>query len=84
MTAIYDATTNGIIVADGLSATVNSVSNTITIELTENMLSLSGVMKIDIKVKEGSSLITAQTFRVRVARSVIDENSKFEPQGHTI
>lgn len=84
MTAIYDATTNGIIVADGLSATVNSVSNTITIELTENMLSLSGVMKIDIKVKEGNSLITAQTFRVRVARSVIDENSKFEPQGHTI
>ena len=84
LTAKYDATIDNIVVANDLLATVDTAENIITVELTENMLSMAGLLKIDLKILESDSLITAQTLRVKVGKSVINNDSKFEPTGGTI
>ena len=84
ISAKYDATIDNIVVADDLSATVDTTENIITVELTENMLSMSGLLKIDLKILESDALITAQTLRVKVGKSVINNDSKFEPTGGTV
>jgi hypothetical protein len=84
ITAKYDATVNDVVVADGETADVNTTDNTITVELTENMLSLSGIMKISLKVYEEDSILTAQMFCIKVVNSVINDSSKFEPSQGTI
>ena len=84
ISAKYDATIDNIVVADNLTATVNTAENIITVELTENMLSMSGLLKIDLKILESDALITAQTLRVKVGKSVINNDSKFEPTGGTV
>lgn len=84
LTAKYDATIDNIVVADDVSAIVDVAENIVTVELTENMLSMSGLLKIDLKILESDSLITAQTLRVKVGKSVINNDSKFEPTGGTI
>ncbi|MGN0502039.1 MAG: hypothetical protein ACI4HN_03845, partial [Ruminococcus sp.] len=84
VTAKYDATIDNIVVANDLSATVDTAENIITVELTENMLSMSGLLKIDLKILESDALITAQTLRVKVGKSVINSDSKFEPTGGTV
>ena len=84
VTAKYDATINNIVVANDLTATVDITKNVVTVELTENMLSISGLLKIDLKILESESLITAQTLRVKIGKSVINSDSKFTPIGGTI
>ena len=84
ISAKYDATIDNIVVADDVSATVDTTENIITVELTENMLSMSGLLKIDLKILESDALITAQTLRVKVGKSVINNDSKFEPTGGTV
>lgn len=84
ISAKYDAKIDNIVVADDVSATVDTTENIITVELTENMLSMSGLLKIDLKILESDALITAQTFRVKVGKSVINGDSKFTPTGGTI
>lgn len=84
ISAKYDATIDNVVVADDVSATVDTTENIITVELTENMLSMSGLLKIDLKILESNALITAQTFRVKVGKSVINGDSKFTPTGATI
>lgn len=84
MTATFDAVTENVIVADGMSATVDTSTNEIIIPLSEEMLSVPGLMKIDLKVSEGDTLITAQTIGVKVGDSAINNNSKFDSAGGTI
>ena len=84
VTAKYDATINNIVVANDLTATIDTTKNVVTVELTENMLSISGLLKIDLKILESNAIITAQTIRVKVGKSVINSDSKFTPIGGTI
>lgn len=84
MSATINASTNGIVVADGEKATVDTANNIISFTVTDNMTSLPGQSKISITVTEGESAITAQTFRAIVTDSVINEGSKFEPTGGTV
>ena len=84
MSAIIDASTNGIVVADGEKATVDTTNNIISFTVTDNMTSLPGRSKISLTVTEGVTVITAQTFRAIVTDSVINEGSKFEPTGGTV
>ena len=76
-----DAVVGDVIVAQDESLTVtNSV---IALELTENMLSLPGILSVDIKVTESDELLTAATVRFYVGQSVINDDSRFEPAGQT-
>lgn len=84
MSATINASTNGIVVADGEKATVDTANNIISFTVTDNMTSLPGQSKISLTVTEGDTVITAQTFRAIVADSVINEGSKFEPTGGTV
>lgn len=84
MSATINASTNGIVVADGEKATVDTANNIISFTVTDNMTSLPGQSKISITVTEGESVITAQTFRAIVTDAVINEGSKFEPTGGTV
>ena len=84
MSATIDASTNGIVVADGEMATVDTANNIISFIVTDNMTSLPGQSKISLTVTEGDTVITAQTFRAIVTDSVINEGSKFEPTGGTV
>lgn len=84
MSATINASTNGIVVADGEKATVDTANNIISFIVTDNMTSLPGQSKISITVTEGESVITAQTFRAIVTDAVINEGSKFEPTGGTV
>ena len=88
MQATVNASINNVIVADGDVAVIDVENNYITIELTEKMLSLSGILIIDLvlveETAESTEIITAETFRVYVGNSAINENSKFELTGGTI
>lgn len=84
MSATINASTNGIVVADGEKATVDTANNIISFTVTDNMTSLPGQSKISLTVTEGDALITAQTFRATITDSVINEGSKFEPTGGTV
>ena len=84
MSAKIDASTNGVVVADGEQATVDTDNNIILFTVTDKMTSLPGQSKISLTVTEEESVITAQTFRAIVDDSVINEGSKFEPTGGTV
>ena len=84
MSATISASTNGVVVADGETAMVDTDNNIISFVVTDNMTSLPGQSKISLTVTENDTVITAQTFRAIVVESVINEGSKFEPTSGTI
>ena len=84
ISAVADATVNGVITAQDESLTVDTTNNVLKLTLTENMLSLDGVLKIDIKITENTELLTAATLSFRIQPSVINDESRFAPVLPTI
>lgn len=85
ITATADAVVDDIIVAQDVSCEISSEENTILIPLTENMLSLSGILQIDVKLSDtNGAIVTAQTFFVNITKSVINSESKVKPEGTPI
>ena len=79
MSAKVNATVDDVIVADGVAAVVDTENNVVTVTLTDTMLALSGICKMDIVLMEGDEIITAETVCLRVGKSVINDDSKAFP-----
>ena len=83
MTAVLNATTNNVIVAESQNCTISD--NVIVVELTDSVLSLPGVTKCEIILSDnGGAIITAQHFIVKVTEKAINSKSKYEPNGGTL
>ena len=83
MTAVLNATTNNVIVAESQNCTISD--NVIVVELTDNVLSLPGVTKCEIILSDSSgAVITAQHFIVKITEKAINSKSKYEPNGGTL
>ena len=83
MTAVLNATTNNVIVAESQNCTISD--NVIVVELTDKVLSLPGVTKCEVVLSDSSgAVITAQHFIVKVTEKAINDKSKFEPAGSTL
>ena len=81
MSATVNATVDDVIVADSVAAVVDTENNVVTVTLTDTMLALSGICKMDIVLTEGDEIITAETVCLRVGKSVINDDSKAFPGG---
>ena len=79
MSAKVNATVDDVIVADSVAAVVDTKNNVVTVTLTDTMLALSGICKMDIVLTEGDEIITAETVCLRVGKSVINDDSKAFP-----
>ena len=79
MSAKVNATVDNVIVADSVAAIVDTENNVVTVTLTDTMLALSGICKMDIVLMEGDEIITAETVCFRVGKSVINDDSKAFP-----
>lgn len=79
MSAKVNATVDDVIVADSVAAVVDTENNVVTVTLTDTMLALSGICKMDIVLMEGDEIITAETVCLRVGKSVINDDSKAFP-----
>lgn len=77
-TAKIDATLNDFIVAKDVDGEIIK-NNTVKIPLSESMLQNSGILKIDLKITQSDSLVTAQTISIKVGKSVINKDSKIQP-----
>lgn len=84
MSAKVNATVDDVIVADSVSAVVDTENNVVTVTLTDTMLALSGTCKMDIVLTEGDEIITAETVCLRVGKSVINDDSKAFPGASSI
>ena len=84
MSAKVNATVDDVIVADSVAAVVDTENNVVTVTLTDTMLALSGVCKMDIVLTEGDEIITAETVCLRVGKSVINDDSKAFPGASSI
>lgn len=84
MSATADAVVRNVIVAQGEALTVDTANQYIVMTLTEEMLTLAGNMKIDVKVSESGAVLTAATLVLYVGAAVINENTHIEPGGTTI
>lgn len=84
MSAKVNATVDDVIVADGVAAVVDTENNVVTVTLTDTMLALSGICKMDIVLTEGDEIITAETVCLRVGKSVINDDSKAFPGASSI
>ena len=84
MSAKVNATVDDVIVADSVPAVVDTKNNVVTVTLTETMLALSGICKMDIVLTEGDEIITAETVCLRVGKSVINDDSKAFPGASSI
>lgn len=84
MTAKVNATVDDVIVADSVAAVVDTENNVVTVTLTDTMLALSGICKMDIVLTEGDEIITAETVCLRVGKSVINDDSKAFPGASSI
>lgn len=83
MTAVLNATTNNVIVAESQNCTISD--NVIVVELTDKVLSLPGVTKCEIVLSDSSgAVITAQHFIVKITEKAINDKSKFEPTGSNL
>ena len=71
VTAKYDAVISDYIAESDAAATITG--STVYIPVTANMTALSGVLKIDIKFIEGSTVLFTQTLKLIVEKSVLDE-----------
>ena len=84
MSAKVNATVDNVIVADSVAAVVDTENNVVTVTLTDTMLALSGICKMDIVLTEGDEIITAETVCLRVEKSVINDDSKAFPGASSI
>lgn len=84
MSAKVNATVDDVIVADSVAAVVDTENNVVTVTLTDTMLALSGICKMDIVLAEGDEIITAETVCLRVGKSVINDDSKAFPGASSI
>lgn len=84
MSAKVNATVDDVIVADSVAAVVDTKNNVVTVTLTDTMLALSGICKMDIVLTEGDEIITAETVCFRVGKSVINDDSKAFPGASSI
>ena len=84
MSAKVNATVDDVIVADSVAAVVDTENNVVTVTLTDAMLALSGICKMDIVLTEGDEIITAETVCLRVGKSVINDDSKAFPGASSI
>ena len=84
MSAKVNATVDDVIVAEDVAAVVDTENNVVTVTLTDTMLALSGVCKMDIVLTEGDEIITAETVCLRVGKSVINDDSKAFPGASSI
>ena len=84
MSAKVNATVDDVIVADSVAAVVDTENNVVTVTLTDTMLALSGICKMDIVLMEGDEIITAETVCLRVGKSVINDDSKAFPGASSI
>lgn len=84
MSAKVNATVDDVIVADSVAAIVDAENNVVTVTLTDTMLALSGICKMDIVLTEGDEIITAETVCLRVGKSVINDDSKAFPGASSI
>lgn len=83
MTAVLNATTNNVIVAESQNCTISN--NVIVVELTDKVLSLPGVTKCEVVLSDSSgAVITAQHFIVKITEKAINSKSKYEPAGSTL
>ena len=79
MSAKVNATVDDVIVADSVAAVIDTNNNVVIVTLTDTMLALSGICKMDIVLTEGDEIITAETVCLRVGKSVINDDSKAFP-----
>lgn len=84
MSAKVNATVDNVIVADSVAAVVDTENNVVTVTLTDTMLALSGICKMDIVLTEGDEIITAESVCLRVGKSVINDDSKAFPGASSI
>ena len=84
MSAKVNATVDDVIVAEDVAAVVDTENNVVTVTLTDTMLALSGICKMDIVLTEGDEIITAETVCLRVGKSVINDDSKAFPGASSI
>ena len=84
MSAKVNATVDNVIVADSVAAVVDTENNVVTVTLTDTMLALSGICKMDIVLTEGDEIITAETVCLRVGKKVINGDSKAFPGASSI
>lgn len=84
MSAKVNATVDDVIVADSVAAVVDAENNVVTVTLTDTMLALSGICKMDIVLTEGDEIITAESVCLRVGKSVINDDSKAFPGASSI
>ncbi|MGN0500604.1 MAG: BppU family phage baseplate upper protein, partial [Ruminococcus sp.] len=82
MTAVLNATTNNVIVAEAQSCNISG--NLIEVELTDKVLSLPGAVKCEVVLSSSGTVITAQHFLVKVTEKAINNKSKFEPGGSAL
>lgn len=83
MTAVLNATTNNVIVAESQNCTISD--NVIVVELTDKVLSLPGVTKCEVVLSDSSgAVITAQHFIVKITEKAINSKSKYEQNGGTL
>ena len=87
MKATVNATINNIVVSEDVEVKIDVENNYIEFELTEKMLELSGILIVDLvltgEIEGNTEIITAETFKIRVAESAINEKSKFISGGFT-
>ena len=76
MTAKVNATVDNVIVAEDVAAVVDTENNVVTVTLTDTMLALPGLCKMDIVLTEGDEIITAETVCLRIGKKVINDDSK--------
>ena len=57
------------------TAVVDATKNVITIELTKTMLDTPGLLNCEVVLQEGQQFVTSATFTVKVAESVISDES---------
>ena len=84
MSAKVNATVDDVIVADSVAAVIDTENNVVTVTLTDTMLALSGICKMDIVLTEGDEIITAETVCLRIGKSVINDDSKAFPGASSI
>ena len=84
MSAKVNATVDDVIVADSVAAVVDTENNVVTVTLTDTMLALSGICKMDVVLMEGDEIITAETVCLRIGKSVINDDSKAFPGASSI
>ena len=58
------------------TAVVNSTNNVITVELTKTMLDTPGLLNCEVILQDNQQFVTSATFTVKVAESVISDESE--------